>query len=282
VPKHLRGKPADCLAVLLQAKRWGDMDPFAVAQKTYFVNDGMGYEAQLVNAIICSRAPIKARPDYRWSGEGDKRRCEVSCTFIGEDKPKVFEAKMETITTKNSPLWKQQPDQQLAYFALRAWARIHCPDILLGVYTPEERREMIDVTPPDSQSAASTIENELRQEAAREKGQPAKVTDVVDETTGEVITRPALQDMLDDIASAPTAEGVDFKASAALEAYGTDANASAAISLAKTERKRKLAAKSAPSTPSGQQPDPSAAGNSDAKGFFKRVSEKAAEEGGQP
>ena len=42
VPKHLRGKPADCLAVLLQSMRW-NMDPFTVAQKTYFVNDGMAY-----------------------------------------------------------------------------------------------------------------------------------------------------------------------------------------------------------------------------------------------
>ena len=56
-PKYLRGKPADCLAVLLQSLRW-EMDPFAVAQKTYFVNDGMAYEAQLINAISISRAPI--------------------------------------------------------------------------------------------------------------------------------------------------------------------------------------------------------------------------------
>ncbi|MEI6730650.1 MAG: recombinase RecT, partial [Pseudomonadota bacterium] len=46
VPKHLREKQADCLAVLLQAMRW-EMDPFTVAQKTYFVNELIGYEAQL-------------------------------------------------------------------------------------------------------------------------------------------------------------------------------------------------------------------------------------------
>src|SRR5580658_10510798 len=51
VAKPLRGKQADCLAVLLQSIRW-EMDPFSVAQKVYFVNDAMGYEAQLVNAVI--------------------------------------------------------------------------------------------------------------------------------------------------------------------------------------------------------------------------------------
>lgn len=37
VPAHLAGKPADCLAVTMQAAQWG-MNPFAVAQKTHVVN----------------------------------------------------------------------------------------------------------------------------------------------------------------------------------------------------------------------------------------------------
>ena len=32
LPKHLAGKPADCMAVAMQAAQWG-MNPFAVAQK---------------------------------------------------------------------------------------------------------------------------------------------------------------------------------------------------------------------------------------------------------
>jgi 3-hydroxymyristoyl/3-hydroxydecanoyl-(acyl carrier protein) dehydratase len=52
VPAHLAGKPADCLAVTMQAQ-WG-MNPFAVAQKTHVVNGTLGYEAQLVNAVVSS------------------------------------------------------------------------------------------------------------------------------------------------------------------------------------------------------------------------------------
>ncbi len=137
MPKHLRGKQADCLAVLLQSMRW-EMDPFAVAQKTYFVNDTMSYESQLVNAIVLSRAPLKARPKITWEGEGENLKCKVSGLFDGEDTPQEFEAEMKTISTRNSPLWKQQPKQQLAYFALRAWARLYCPDVLMGVYTKDE------------------------------------------------------------------------------------------------------------------------------------------------
>jgi len=202
VPKHLRGKPADCLAVLLQSMRW-EMDPFAVAQKTYFVNDGMGYEAQLVAAIICSRAPIKARPDIEWKGEGENLECKVTATFRGEERPKSFTGKMKTITTRNSPLWKQQPEQQLAYFTLRAWARLYCSDVIMGVYTKEEREEMIDITPQPS--AARAIEDELRTEVAQQPHGPS---------TGEIIEQPketaaglTLQDWLNEIAEAPTAGG---------------------------------------------------------------------------
>jgi hypothetical protein len=192
VPKHLRQKQADCLAVLLQSMRW-EMDPFSVAQKTYFVNDGMAYEAQLVNAIILSRAPLKARPKLKWSGDGDNLKCEVSATFIGEDEPAIFEAELKTITTRNSPLWKQQPKQQLGYFATRAWARLYCPDVLMGVYTKEEMEEVaghfgadnaLDVT-PKAASALDDIANQIK--ATKQPKKSQETTAAFDPETGEVI-----------------------------------------------------------------------------------------------
>ena len=37
VPAHLAGKPADCMAIVMQAMQWG-MNPYAVAQKTHLVS----------------------------------------------------------------------------------------------------------------------------------------------------------------------------------------------------------------------------------------------------
>jgi len=194
VPKHLRQKQADCLAVLLQSMRW-EMDPFSVAQKTYFVNDGMAYEAQLVNAIILSRAPLKARPKLKWSGEGENLKCEVSATFIGEEEPAIFEAELKTITTRNSPLWKQQPKQQLGYFATRSWARLYCPDVLMGVYTKEEMESgsfgvgpehALDVT-PQSTSKLDDIAGQIK--AEKQARQPKASPDTFDPETGEVVDR---------------------------------------------------------------------------------------------
>jgi hypothetical protein len=141
VPPHLRGVPGDCLAVVMQSSRWG-MDPFAVGNKTYFVNNRMAYESQLVAAVVNSSGRLKETLDVVWEGEGEKLKCIVTGTIKGETRPKVIEQEISTITTRNSPLWKQSPRVQLAYYTQRAWARVYTPEVLLGVYSVDEIEEM--------------------------------------------------------------------------------------------------------------------------------------------
>lgn len=71
VPAHLAGKPADCMAIVMQAMQWG-MNPYAVAQKTHLVNGVLGYEAQLVNAVIASSSAIHGRFHYRYGGDWER------------------------------------------------------------------------------------------------------------------------------------------------------------------------------------------------------------------
>lgn len=144
VPKHLRGQAGDCLAVVLQSMRWG-MDPFAVANKTYFVQDRMAYEAQLVSAVLNARAPLDGRLHVEWDGEGQQLTCKVTGKIKGDPQPHTIWQEISTIKTKNSPLWVSSPRQQLAYYTTRMWARLHCPEVLMGVYTEEEIREVGEV-----------------------------------------------------------------------------------------------------------------------------------------
>ncbi|EFJ2417838.1 recombinase RecT [Escherichia coli] len=161
VPKHLEGKPADCLAVTMQAAQWG-MNPFAVAQKTHVVNGTLGYEAQLVNAVVSSSSLLATRLNYRWSGDWsnvngktDKSpnlTVTVSAVLKGEAEPRELTISMAQAGVRNSPLWEQDPRQQLAYLCTKRWARLHAPDVLLGVYTPDELQETAprverDITP---------------------------------------------------------------------------------------------------------------------------------------
>ena len=83
VPKHLVGSKGDCFAIALQAAVWG-MSPFTVAQKTHLVNGFLGYEAQLVNAVILSSRLIRGRFTYEWDGEGQALKCRAGATVRGE------------------------------------------------------------------------------------------------------------------------------------------------------------------------------------------------------
>lgn len=60
---------------------------------------------------------------------------------------------------RNSPLWATDPRQQLAYLAVKRWSRLYAPDVILGVYTPDEldeaNREMRDITPATEQIASA-------------------------------------------------------------------------------------------------------------------------------
>lgn len=167
VPKHLEGKPADCLAVTMQAAQWG-MNPFAVAQKTHVVNGTLGYEAQLVNAVVSSSSLLATRLNYRWSGDWsnvngktDKSpnlTVTVSAVLKGEAEPRELTISMAQAGVRNSPLWEQDPRQQLAYLCTKRWARLHAPDVLLGVYTPDELQETAprverDITPQTTTAA---------------------------------------------------------------------------------------------------------------------------------
>lgn len=148
IPKHLRGNPGACMAVTLQALGW-QMDPFMVASKSYSVSDRIAYEAQLIAAVVNTRSGIKGRLRYAFEGEGAELRCTVSGELDGEECVYVS-PKVGQITTKNSPLWKTDPQQQLGYYGARSWARRHCPEVILGVYDREEAEEFKDVTPQTS------------------------------------------------------------------------------------------------------------------------------------
>jgi hypothetical protein len=140
IPKHLRDNPGGCLAITIQAREWA-MSPFAVANKSYCVNDRIGYESQLESAVILRRAPLKGRFAITYTGDGDKRQCTVTATTTDGEKVEYTTPEIGKITTKNSPLWKGDPDQQLSYYAQRSLCRRFFPDVLLGVYTQDEMME---------------------------------------------------------------------------------------------------------------------------------------------
>jgi hypothetical protein len=141
VPKHLQGNVGDCMAIVMQAMRW-DMDPFAVAQKTHVVNGALGYEAQLVNAVVEASGAIEGHFHYQHKGDATGLETRVGATLRGDDDITWGEwLSVQAPKVKNSPLWTTNPKQQLGYLQVKNWARLYCPGAILGVYTPEDLAE---------------------------------------------------------------------------------------------------------------------------------------------
>lgn len=207
LPMHLRGSPGDCLAIVMQACQW-NLNPFAVAQKTHLVNGVLGYEAQLVAAVINTSKVVLDRFNFEWFGDwkkvigkfqikkGDKGEYRVPgwqlsdeeglgirvwATLRGEAEPRVLELLLAQARVRNSTLWADDPKQQLAYLAQKRWARLYAPDVILGVYSPDEfdapaPRDMgpAEVVPPAEQGASNELVAAARLAASQGKAAFAK------------------------------------------------------------------------------------------------------------
>ncbi|WP_051090626.1 RecT family recombinase [Algicola sagamiensis] len=201
VPKHLQGAEADCLAVVMQAAQWR-MNPFAVAQKTHFVNGQLGYEAQLVNAVIASSRAIVGRFKYEYEGDWPKGAGEINwekfpdasvrvgAVLQGEDGITWGEwLHPASVKVKNSPLWKTAPKQQSAYLAVKYWSRLYCPDVILGVYTVDEfedtpKPKERDVTPSEPPEKKQKRSSQLMQKL---KSSDEDIVEVIDHNLSSVL-----------------------------------------------------------------------------------------------
>ena len=209
VPRHLAGNKGDCFAIVMQSMMWG-MNPFAVAQKTHLVNGTLGYEAQLVNAVVADH--IKGAFHYDWFGPwenvvGKFKWCEgkngarfqapgwkpedeagcgvtVSATLKGETEPRELSLLLCQATVRNSTLWASDPKQQLAYLAVKRWARLYKPGAILGVYSVDEleQEEPVNVTPEEARpKKETTATGKLKSKLMKEKEPIVDAEEVVEE-----------------------------------------------------------------------------------------------------
>ena len=183
VREFYRGNPGDCAALIMICQPYG-FNPFMVSWKTYKASKSadapVSFEGQLVNAMVNQSAPVKGRLRYEYDGEGATRTCTVTGIDRETGEPITYTSpEIAKIPTKNSPLWKADPDQQLAYYSARSWARRHFPELLLGVYAREEIEEapMRNVTPEPGGFAA--------------KAQQARNADAIPEDAEEITPNEA-------------------------------------------------------------------------------------------
>jgi len=175
VPQFMQGQPGICYAAVVRAVRW-KFDPFFVAEMMYLVKDPktgaekIAFMAQLINAVINAHAPLQKKLRGVYEGEGDA----MKVTIFGLPKGQTEELDYETPTVKQliaikgrndygkvkgSPLYDNDPKQQLWYYGSRGFCRRHFPEVLAGVY---DRDEFEPVEPKDVTPERETLAQRLK------------------------------------------------------------------------------------------------------------------------
>lgn len=153
IPQAYQNKPADVAIAIDMADRMG-VSPMMVMQSMFVVKGKPSWSGQACLSFIRKRySNVKVL--YIGERGTESRGCYVKATDADGD---VLEGTAVTMAMAKAEgwlansKWRTMPEQMLAYRAAAFFARVHCPDLLMGVQVegePEDsrprRREAEDV-----------------------------------------------------------------------------------------------------------------------------------------
>lgn len=142
IPQSYQNKPQDCFVAIEMANRMG-VSPMVVMQNMYVVKGKPSWAGQACTMLINSCGKFKD-VKHIYTGEKGKpnRGCYVTATRISDgSQVDGIEVTMQMAQsegwTSNSK-WRNMPELMLAYRASAFFARVYCPEAMMGVQTAEE------------------------------------------------------------------------------------------------------------------------------------------------
>lgn len=144
LPTPFKGNIGNTLIALEYAKRL-DMPPLAIMQSMYVIHGKPAFDAKFFIAQIVRRY---GQIHYDMTGQGDERTCLVwvTCPTTGEKivgpEVSIKMAKAEGWDNKSGSKWPTMPDLMLSYRAAAFFARLYLPDLILGLQTVDEIRDI--------------------------------------------------------------------------------------------------------------------------------------------
>lgn len=184
VPETYRGKPEDCFIAVEMAARM-NTSPIFIMQNLYVVKGKPSWAGQACMAMISACGKFR-NVKHVYTGERgtDNRGCYVEATRISDGE--VLRGTEVTIQMAKSEgwmsnsKWKNMPEQMLGYRAASFFARMFCPEAMMGLQTAEEIYDASPVMPvPSAQNLSNAIlseepapEPEKKPEKAKKKAVP--------------------------------------------------------------------------------------------------------------
>ena len=142
IPQSYQNKPQDCFVAIEMANRMG-VSPMVVMQNMYVVKGKPSWAGQACTMLINSCGKFKD-VKHIYTGEKGKpnRGCYVTATRISDgSQVDGVEVTMQMAQSEGWPSnskWRNMPELMLAYRASAFFARVYCPEAMMGVQTAEE------------------------------------------------------------------------------------------------------------------------------------------------
>lgn len=133
VPQAYQNHPADTAIAIDMAFRMG-VAPITVMQNLYVVKGKPSWSGQACLSFIRARFD-KVKVIYTGQKGTDTRGCYITAIDKDGDKLEGAEVTMGMAKAEgwlSNSKWKSMPEQMLAYRAGAFFARVHCPDVLMG------------------------------------------------------------------------------------------------------------------------------------------------------
>lgn len=148
VPQNYQGKPQDCFIAAEMATRM-NISPLFVMQQLAVVKGKPSWSGQACIAMINNCGKFRdVKHVYTGKKGTDDRGCYVTAVRIADGEQ--VDGTEVTMTMAKSEgwiansKWKNMPEQMLGYRAAAFFARMYCPEALMGLQTAEE---VIDIDP---------------------------------------------------------------------------------------------------------------------------------------
>ena len=189
VPAEYQNNPSNCFIAIEMANRMG-ANPFQVMQSLNVIKGKPSWSSAFIIAAVNQSGRFKTPINYQMKGDWSKGDLECVAWAISKDGTKCESIKVtqkmanaEGWVQKNGSKWQTMPELMIRYRAAAFFGRQYCPDLLLGLMTTEEQKDIIDA---DYEEVDAKIATEKVEEHQNKTMASVKVTVNENPETGEV------------------------------------------------------------------------------------------------
>lgn len=177
VPENYQNRPEDCFIAVELAARM-NTSPVFIMQNLYVVKGKPSWAGQACMSMITACGKFKnVKHVYTGTKGSDNRGCYVEAVRISDGE--LIQGTEVTIKMAkdegwmSNSKWKNMPEQMLGYRAASFFARMYCPEAMMGLQTREEIYDATPVTVNQAEDLKTAILAEEAVEAAEPEKKPA-------------------------------------------------------------------------------------------------------------